>query len=307
MPSGPRLILLVPVSLLALFGALLVAGVVRSDIGWDAAGAAPVGGTAGVPNGVRQGGPIIDATADKPRSFSLPDRTVLLTFDDGPDPRWTPRILAELRRERVPAVFFVVGSAAARHPELLRQIHGSGSELGVHTFTHPDLGHIPGWRTQLELSETQLVLAGSAGVTSSLLRPPYSSSPDSIDRSAWSVISDTGERGYLTMLSERDSQDWRRPGVNKIVANATPPDDRGAILLLHDAGGDRSQTVAALGPLIRNLKARGFRFLSGSQAVRAPTVNPPADPDVRWRGLALLWTVRVSDAVLNGLAVFLTV
>ncbi|HEX6077219.1 MAG TPA: glycosyltransferase [Micromonosporaceae bacterium] len=307
MPSGPRLILLVPVGLLALVGALIVAGVVRSDIGWDAAGAKPVGGTKGVPGGIRQGGPIIDTTGDQPRSISLPDRTVLLTFDDGPDPRWTPQILAELRRERVPAVFFVVGSAAARHPELLRDIRESGSELGVHTFTHPDLGSVPGWQSQLELSETQLVLAGAAGVTSSLLRPPYSSGTDSIDGRAWSVIGDAGDRGYLTMLSERDSQDWRRPGVDKIVANATPPDQRGRILLLHDAGGDRSQTVAALGPLIRSLKARGFRFASGSEAVRVPTVNPAAEPDVRWRGLALLWAVRVSDAVLKGLAVFLAV
>jgi cellulose synthase/poly-beta-1,6-N-acetylglucosamine synthase-like glycosyltransferase/peptidoglycan/xylan/chitin deacetylase (PgdA/CDA1 family) len=298
---------LAPITLLALFGALLVSGVVRSEIGWDAAGARQVGSTTDVPDSVKQGGPIVDTTGGQPRSMSLPDRTVLLTFDDGPDPKWTPRILAELRRERVPAVFFVVGAAAVRHPDLLRQIRDSGSELGVHTFTHPDLGRMPAWRTQMELSEAQLVLAGTAGVTSSVMRPPYSAGTDAVDNTAWSVIQDSGRRGYLTMLSEQDSEDWRRPGVNKIVANSTPPDHRGRILLLHDAGGDRSQTVAALGPLIRGLKAKGFRFISASEALRTGTVNPSADPDVRWRGQALIWTVRVSNVVLGLVWAFLAV
>lgn len=304
-PSGPRLVLLVPVALLALLGALLVSGIVRSEIGWDAAGARQMGSAADVPDSVKQGGPIIDTTGERPRSMSLPDRTVLLTFDDGPDPKWTPKILAELRREQVPAVFFVVGGVAARHPELLREIRDSGSELGVHTFTHPDLGRMPAWRTQLELSEAQLVLAGTAGVTSSLMRPPYSAGTDAVDNTAWSVIQDAGRRGYVTMLTEQDSEDWRRPGVKKIIANSTPPDHRGRVLLLHDAGGDRAQTVAALGPLIRDLKAKGFRFISASEAMRTGTVNPAADPDVRWRGQALIWTVRVSNAVLSIVWIFL--
>lgn len=304
--SHPRLVLLAPVSLLALLGALLVSGLVRAEVGGDAAGSTPLSGTGAVPAEVRQGGPVIDMTRGRPRSISLPDRTVLLTFDDGPDPHWTPQILAELRRERVPAIFFVVGSASARHPALLREIRDSGSELGVHTFTHADLRRLPRWRTQMELAETQLVLAGATGVTSTLLRPPYSADADSIDNAAWSAIADAGRQGYITMLSQQDSKDWRRPGVDKIIANATPPDHRGRILLLHDSGGDRSQTVAALGPLIRKLKADGFRFISASEAVGSTTVNPEAARDVRWRGMALLGAVRVSNSLVNVLTVFLT-
>jgi cellulose synthase/poly-beta-1,6-N-acetylglucosamine synthase-like glycosyltransferase/peptidoglycan/xylan/chitin deacetylase (PgdA/CDA1 family) len=297
--------ILVAVGLLALAGILLVGGLVRAEIGVDVPGANKPGENDRVPDAIRQGGPVVDATGDQPRSTFLPDNTVLLTFDDGPDPRWTPKILEELRRERVPGMFFVVGSAAVRHPELLREIRRSGSELGVHTFTHPDLGRVPRWRAQMELSEAQLVLAGATGVTSTVLRPPYSAGVDSIDNVSWSVLADAGRHGYLTMLIQQDSQDWRLPGISKIIENATPRDNQGRIILMHDAGGDRSQTVAALGPLIRGLKARGVRFITASEATRAATVNPAAESGVRWRGLALLWAVQLSDIALDAFAVFL--
>ncbi len=306
LPMGPRLLLVV-LTLLTVAGALLVGGVVHSEIGVDATGARKLGSAAGVPESVRDGPPIIDATGGRHRSIPLRDRTIILTFDDGPDPRWTPQILAVLRQEHVSATFFVVGAEAIRHPELIRAIRDAGSELGVHTFTHPDLGDMPPWRRKLELSETQLTLAGAAGVTSSLLRPPYSSGPDSVDRTAWSVIAGAGRAGYVTVLADRDSEDWRRPGVGRIIANATPPDDRGRIILLHDAGGDRSQTVVALRPLIRRLKSRGFRFTTVGQVLGAPTVNPVAKPGIHWRGQAMVWIVRISDGVLNGLTWFLLV
>jgi peptidoglycan/xylan/chitin deacetylase (PgdA/CDA1 family) len=106
-------------------------------------------------------------------SRGLPPRTVALTFDDGPDPRWTPQILNVLRREQVPATFFVVGSRVAEHGGLVRRTLAEGHEIGSHTYTHENLSTLPAWRARLELLLSQLALAGSAGLNTSLFRPPY--------------------------------------------------------------------------------------------------------------------------------------
>ena len=131
----------------------------------------PQGPSGKVPAAVSGGGPVISAAA-QPRTAAVKRGTIALTFDDGPDPVWTPKILEVLRRNHVHATFFVVGTQVAAHPEILRQILADGHEVGVHTFTHADLGRVPAWRQSLELSETQLVVAGATGQTTSLLRPP---------------------------------------------------------------------------------------------------------------------------------------
>jgi cellulose synthase/poly-beta-1,6-N-acetylglucosamine synthase-like glycosyltransferase/peptidoglycan/xylan/chitin deacetylase (PgdA/CDA1 family) len=294
-------------ALVALVPLLAVGGLVHGDFSADSTSTDGTGRTDEVPRAVQRGGPVIDATGGQVRTYRVPDHTVVLTFDDGPDPRWTPRVLAELRRQGVAATFFVVGAEAARYPALVRQIHQSGSELGVHTFTHPDLDHAPGWRRDLELSETELTLAGAAGVTSSLLRPPYSSTVDAVDDAAWSVISGAGRDGYVTVLTQQDSEDWQKPGVDRILANATPPRGQGSIILMHDAGGDRSQTVAAVGRLIPRLRALGYRFETVSELLHVRTANPAATADQRWRGEALIDTIAVADGVLDALSVFLAV
>ncbi len=132
---------------------------------------------AGVPEAIRTGGPVIDSAGGQPRTAAPKPGTIALTFDDGPDPRWTPQVLDVLRRAGVHATFFVVGTQAAAHPELVRRIVAEGHQVGIHTFTHTDLGAAAPWRRSLELREAQLTLAGVADVTSSLLRPPYSSPP----------------------------------------------------------------------------------------------------------------------------------
>ena len=154
------------------------------------------------------------------------------------------------------ATFFVVGTHVAADPEILRQIVADGHEVGVHTFTHADLGRVPAWRQSLELNETQLVVAGATGRTTSLLRPPYSSSNNALDDAEWAALRNAAGDGYLTVLTTLDSEDWRRPGVDHIVANATPKGSGGQVLLMHDAGGDRAQTVAALGRLLPRLAGR---------------------------------------------------
>ncbi|MER7750771.1 bifunctional polysaccharide deacetylase/glycosyltransferase family 2 protein [Kitasatospora sp. NPDC097643] len=254
--------------------------------------AAPAGaGT--VPAAVHSGGPVIDTVGGKPRSAGPKPGTIALTFDDGPDPHWTPLVLDALHRAGVHATFFVVGTQAAEHPELVQRIVAEGHQIGVHTFTHTDLGAAPEWRRSLELRETQLTLAGAAGVTSSLLRPPYSSTAEALDDPSWAAVQQAGREGYLTVLTTRDSEDWRRPGVEAIVDAATAgPGNQGQIVLMHDAGGDRQQSVDALDTLFAKLKARGFTFTTVSQAVGLPDPVRPATAGDHWQGLALIWLLQ---------------
>jgi len=240
-----------------------------------------------------------------------PGHRIALTFDDGPDPRWTPRIAAALRRLGVPATFFVIGSKVVRHPDLVRTLYRDGFELGNHTFTHVDLAGVPSWERRLQITLTENALAGAAGVGSRLVRPPYSSIPAAVTTSQASALGDVASRGYLIVLSDFDGEDWRRPGVAAIVRAATPKGDSGGIVLLHDGGGDRSQTLAALERLVPRLRARGFRFVRVSQL--AGLTRAQVDlPALRWervRGRLLMRTLaaaRWTTSVLALLLVFVT-
>jgi cellulose synthase/poly-beta-1,6-N-acetylglucosamine synthase-like glycosyltransferase/peptidoglycan/xylan/chitin deacetylase (PgdA/CDA1 family) len=250
-----------------------------------------------VPAAVRHGGPVIDLSGARPVTYRVPARTVVLTFDDGPDPRWTPQILRVLRRHQVPGTFFVLGSQVVRNRTLTRSIVAQGNEIGVHTFTHPRVTALPTWLRDLEHSATQGAIAYTTGRSTSLYRPPYSSVADSVDNAEMRSLRDIGRQGYLTVLNDLDSQDWQRPGVDTIVRQATPSDGRGAVILLHDAGGDRSQTVAALDRLIPRLLQRGYRFATVSQALtgRIQAANPPAGVARMSRGWALVRMVQLAD------------
>ena len=278
-----------------------------------------VGDAAAVPQSILAGGPIINATGAEARSYRLPRRTIALTFDDGPDPKWTPRVLATLDRYHAKATFFVVGSQVVRHPAIARSIVGRGHEVGVHTFTHPDVATLPDWRRRMEYSQTQLALAEAAGVRTSLLRFPYSSMPQAIDDSAWELINQAGRLGYVTVVNDLDSQDWARPGVDAIVANMTPEGDDGAVVLLHDAGGDREQTLRALDRFIPAMQAKGYEFVTVTDGLRAaladpetgaaPAVprNPAASAADRQRGAALAAAIRIADGSLRAVGVLFLV
>ncbi len=229
-------------------------------------------------------------------SRGLPDKVVALTFDDGPDPLWTPAVLRVLKSEGVPATFFVVGARAAEHPDIVRSALTEGHEIGLHTWSHSDLSSVPAWRQRLELSLGQLGLAGSAGVSSALLRPPYSSTPSAVTRSDLRVMRTATDEGYLVVLSDRDSGDWRRPGVAAIVQAGSATTPAGAVVLLHDGGGDRAQTVAALPGLIRAYRDAGYRFttVSGGLGLSATASDRPAPKLERWQGQALFWTVDIA-------------
>jgi len=226
--------------------------------------------------------------------------TVALTFDDGPDPTWTPKILDVLRAKHVPATFFVVGAQAVSHPDLVRRELAAGHDVGSHTFTHADLGSLPSWRQKLELSLTQTALAGAASVHTALLRPPYSSTPAGLTRPEADAVTRAARLGYLVSLADRDGEDWRRPGVGHIVANAEPDGNNGAVVLLHDGGGDRSETVAAVSQMIDDLRLRGFRFRTVSQiAAEGGRATSSVQGLAHERGLALEFSLRSAFALVD--------
>jgi cellulose synthase/poly-beta-1,6-N-acetylglucosamine synthase-like glycosyltransferase/peptidoglycan/xylan/chitin deacetylase (PgdA/CDA1 family)/spore germination protein YaaH len=193
--------------------------------------------------------------------------SVALTFDDGPDPDWTPAILDVLRDRHVPATFFVVGENALGHPGLLRRILAEGHELGNHSYTHPNFATISDGEARLELNATERLVEAYTGRGMRLFRAPYfgDAEPTTADELGPALAAQRD--GYLNVGLHADSEDWQRPGVAAIVANtvravaAGNVERSGQIVLLHDGGGDRAETVAALPRIIDALRARGYRFV----------------------------------------------
>ena len=275
--------------LVVLLAELSLNGYVR-HIGGEGVGPAPVArGGAPAPVAVTGGHAIQRVAADGTVATSgVPDRTIALTFDDGPDPEWTPRILDVLARYGAHATFFEIGSRVNDHPELSRRLVAAGNEIGVHTFTHIDMGAAPAWQRRIELTLTSNAIAAATGRAPALLRPPYASEPDAVTGPAYAAMRQAGGAGYLVVLADLDTEDWRRPGVPAIVQAATPAAGAGAVVMMHDSGGDRSQTVAALAVLLPRLQAQGYRFTTVSAALGLPG-SPPATFGQRLRGQALRW------------------
>jgi cellulose synthase/poly-beta-1,6-N-acetylglucosamine synthase-like glycosyltransferase/peptidoglycan/xylan/chitin deacetylase (PgdA/CDA1 family) len=297
--------------------ALLIEGYTQHMFDSTPDGAGLVEGPAGqVPRTVADGGPVISpqgGAGGTPRTARPRPGTVALTFDDGPDPKWTPRVLAVLRRHHVNATFFVIGENVSADPGVTAQIVADGNELGVHTFTHPDLGLIPAWQRTLQLRETQLAIAGATGETTTLLRPPYSSGNDAVDDADWQAVQQAGREGYLTVLATQDTEDWKRPGVTKIISNGTlhgtVPGVRvdpkklpqGQVVLMHDSGGDRSQSLAALDKLLTQYQRQGLTV--GTVSATTGLATPMGKASVRdhWTGLALISALKLSHWLLTAI------
>ncbi|MCF3964900.1 bifunctional polysaccharide deacetylase/glycosyltransferase family 2 protein [Streptomyces fuscigenes] len=294
---------LLPIALLLVMsGMLVVRGYVYSSFVPDHR-VRPPASTSHVPEHILDGGPVIDARdASKPaKSLDIPDRTIVLTFDDGPDPVWTPKILDILHANGAKATFFVTGTNTARHPGLVKRMVAEGNEVGIHTFDHPDLSYLDPSTIRREISQTQLTIEGAAGVRTALFRPPYSSFADALDNASWPVTQYVGSLGYIGVFDSLDSEDWQRPGVARITANATPRGSRGAVVLMHDFGGDRSQTVRALADYIRTMHAKGYRFETVTGALHAPSAHTPVHGTDLLKGKAFVAAVTLSDNVTEGL------
>ncbi len=182
---------------------------------------------------------------------------VALTFDDGPDPIWTPRILDILKEANIKAAFFVVGANAERYPGLVRRIVNEGHEIGNHTYYHPNLALCWPEHIRLELNATQLLIQSLTGRATTLFRPPYAADTQPSALADLNPLLVAQELNYLCVLENIDPQDWARPGVDIILQRVKQQRHDGSIILLHDAGGDRAQTVEALPQIISYLQARG--------------------------------------------------
>jgi cellulose synthase/poly-beta-1,6-N-acetylglucosamine synthase-like glycosyltransferase/peptidoglycan/xylan/chitin deacetylase (PgdA/CDA1 family)/spore germination protein YaaH len=197
---------------------------------------------------------------------------IALTFDDGPDPNWTPAILDILKQEKVSATFFIIGKNGQAYPDLLRRIVNEGHEIGNHTYTHPNLGEIPASLTDLELNATQRLIESETGRSTVLFRPPYFGDAEADKPQEVEPALLAQQLGYLMVGVRIDPDDWELPVTADDIVKRTlarvddkNPDTRGQVVLLHDSGGNRSATVAALPELIRVLRARGFRFVPVSE------------------------------------------
>ena len=210
---------------------------------------------------------------------------IALTFDDGPDELYTPQILDVLHREHVTATFFIVGLNGNLNAPLLQRIVDEGHEIGNHTFTHPNVAMISPQLLSLELNATERLFESRLGRRSVLFRPPYAEDvePETPDQVKPLLV--TGDLGYYTIGMQIDPNDWRNPGVDQIVRATIDGAVRGAghVVLLHDSGGDRSQTVAALPQIIAGLRAQGFQLVPISEllGLSRDAVMPIIPPDAR--------------------------
>ncbi|MFE9996532.1 bifunctional polysaccharide deacetylase/glycosyltransferase family 2 protein [Streptomyces avermitilis] len=220
-----------------------------------------------VPKKILEAGPIFTSSNGTVDPKSVPEKTIVLTFDDGPNPTYTEKVLKILQDNDVPGTFFLVGSMVTRYPDAVKDMVDQGNEVGIHTFTHVDLSYQSTTRVERELNQTQLALAGAAGITTTLFRAPYSAEADAIDNYSWPVYQRLAKLGYTSVFIDTDSDDWKQPGVASIIKTATPKKNNGASVLFHDAGGDRDQTLVALPKYIKKMKAKGYTFTTVSGAL----------------------------------------
>ncbi|WP_084310877.1 polysaccharide deacetylase family protein, partial [Phycicoccus elongatus] len=177
-----------------------------------------------------------------------PGSVLHLTFDDGPDPTWTPQVLSVLAKHNAHATFFVLGRAAGAHPGLVADERAAGHSVGNHTTTHPDLTKLSVADITSQWQRTANVIGGTP-----CARPPYGA----VNATVRQV---TTGLGYRVQLWDIDTRDWSRPGADVITQRIVDGARPGAVVLLHDGGNDRSQTVAALDAALTRLDAAGWRY-----------------------------------------------
>jgi cellulose synthase/poly-beta-1,6-N-acetylglucosamine synthase-like glycosyltransferase/spore germination protein YaaH/peptidoglycan/xylan/chitin deacetylase (PgdA/CDA1 family) len=218
-----------------------------------------------------------------------------ITFDDGPDPEWTPKILDVLKREQVPGTFFLIGIQAEKFSSLTKRIYREGHEIGNHTFTHPDISSIGSGYMRVEMNLTERLFASRLGMRTMLFRPPYSvdAEPDTEDEVK--PLEVTQSMGYITIGNKIDTKDWfdNPPLTPQQIAASVldhlppcQPNDQkcGNIILMHDGGGDRARTVLALPLIIDGARARGFQFVPVYQLMgkTKADVMPPLPTNEFW-------------------------
>ena len=197
---------------------------------------------------------------------------VAISFDDGPDPKWTPKILDILKQKNVKGTFMMIGAEAQENIGLMQRVAREGHEIGNHTFFHPDISEIDNNRLDLEVKLTERLFASKLGVQPLYFRPPYDidEEPETDDQAA--PVVRVQQLGLTVVGNKIDTNDWdehnpRTPAeitrfvLDQLNTMKTKPQFRGSIILMHDGGGDRSITIATLPVLIDALRANGYTFV----------------------------------------------
>ena len=242
------------------------------------------------------------------RRYGRRKRAVALTFDDGPDPVWTPRILDTLRAHEAKATFFIIGENAEVHPELVRRELREGHEIGNHTFTHPNLSLVSPRATRYELNATERLIEAITNRRTALFRPPYFGDAEPTTPDELVPIAVAQDLGYITVGLRDDPGDWAEPGVDSIIRRSLDQLGRGNVILLHDGGGNRYQTVRALGPLIDSLRARGLALttVTALAGISRDQAMPPLPRNAALRRFMDLTSFSIAGWIELGLhAVFL--
>ncbi|MFG2533488.1 bifunctional polysaccharide deacetylase/glycosyltransferase family 2 protein [Streptomyces sp. NPDC048516] len=279
-PRGHWLLLLL--ILPVMFGALLFEGWTTHEV--DAAKTRK-DCTSPVPRSVDKGGPVLRFHDGKAASSAVPARTVALTYDGGPDPVWTPRLLDLLRKYHAHATFFLRGAQAAQHPDLVRRIRAEGHEIGSNTYTGAAMGASSPLRASLEQSLTQKVLAGSAGIHTKLLRLPQTTAVDTMCGAEWKAARKAGAEGYTLVAADR----WFRNPSQGVIRQF----------------GQNDLAYLGTKELLDNPKAA--KFTTVTAGVGQPSPDEPASGAERWSGTALIWAKALGHAFISAMAWVLAV
>jgi len=263
---------------------------------------------------------------------------IAITFDDGPDPDWTPKILDVLRDKHANATFFLIGIQTDKFSSIAKRIYREGHLIGNHTFTHPDVSNISTGYMKVELNLTERLFASLMGVRTTLMRPPYAidEEPDTADQVRPLEIPQ--DMGYITVGNRIDPNDWnlndptstggRRTAeqITQYVLEHLPPcrttDQRcGNVVLLHDGGGDRAETVRALPMIIDGVRAKGYEIapvyqLLGMQKADVMAPLPRSEIWAAWLDrfgffmfdagiVTITWIFLVGDLLMTGRLIFI--
>jgi peptidoglycan-N-acetylglucosamine deacetylase len=260
---------------------------------------------------------IIDEHMDTyPRTYTIQQygyhpKQVAISFDDGPDPKWTPKILDILRNKDVKGTFLMIGYEAQKNVGLMKRVFREGHEIGNHTYSHPDISGISNRQLDLEVKLTERLFASKLGVQPLYFRPPYDidEEPDTDDQAA--PVVRIQHDGYTIIGSKMDTNDWnehprKTPAeitqtiLDQLDEMKVKPQFRGSIILMHDGGGDRSATVAALPVLIDALRAHGYTIVPVSALMDKTTAQVMPELTFRQKLRALPDSIAFSSLAIIG-------
>lgn len=192
------------------------------------------------------------------------NKVFALTFDDGPWPEYTREILQILKDNNVKATFFMVGQELSRRPKIGREVRDAGHAIGNHSWDHPSRPRDPVGQIQ----RTDAAIKRELGFAPTFFRPPYGILKNGMAKQA-------RKEGQAVLIWSADCADWKRPGSDHIARMIIGQASPGGIALMHDGGGNRSQTVAALPIIIRELRERGYRFVTIPELMKERYLAPP--------------------------------